>query len=267
MEKDRYSTNTLTAVILLVYVIAFYVDKGVFTIPIHLGGFSLDVIVRTIDLIAPVSSLLVCCGMFELIAKNERLSFEEKMEHLILPFAAAWGLGMAFRNTGSGWTWWVILVFGGVLLNLIFTSECILCDPNDPREQLTEIMITGLSYAAILFFFIVVRANIIRLASILPLEMIASFMISIRIFSIWFQNHSILIPSMIVSLIVTEASAVLHYYPLNAVSYGLFLFILFYSLENIEIQLQKDIPLKKAFGNQLPIMILFTFLFALTAIK
>ena len=54
--------------------------------------------------------------------------------------------GVVLRNTTVGFSWWMMLFFGGLLLFLVFTAETIMVDPNDSRRVIAEIVLTVLAY-------------------------------------------------------------------------------------------------------------------------
>ncbi|MHC1771575.1 MAG: hypothetical protein AB9907_07535 [Flexilinea sp.] len=163
MEKKQVQNeiSTLTAVLLMIYVLTLFVNRNVIALPLKIGSFSLNINWKMIDLAAPAAGLLGSLGLYQLVGESTVLTKKEILIQGIIPFATAFSLGVALRNTAVGLSWWIMLFFGGLLLYLVFTAETIVCDPNDSRSVLAEIVLTGLAYATFLMTAIAVRVKFV----------------------------------------------------------------------------------------------------------
>ncbi len=227
MDRKRLQreVGTLTAVLLLVYVLSLFVNRSVVVVPIHVGPYSLSLNWKMIDLASLAAAVLASLGLYRLIGLQ---SFHEQRDLLIqgvIPFAAAFTLGIALRNITIGWTWWMMLFFGGLLLYLIFMTELIVQDPNDPRFVFAEVILTGLSYATFLMAAIAARVNLDRLALMLPVLALAGFLLARRIFSLRLYRVSPGVSAASVTVLSVQAAAAIHYWPVNSLSFSIFLFL------------------------------------------
>lgn len=259
--------SILTVIILLVYVLSTFITSYIVTIPIHIGNFSLVLNWKMIDLITPGAGLLAGIGVFGLVDERSSKSKAEKMLHSVIPFATTVSLGIILRNVAMSAGWVMILILGGVLLYLVFMSECIICNPADPRISVVSILLTGLAYATFVITAIGVRSNISRLVLEFPLILLSSFILAMRILSLYESVKDIEIKAAIISLITAEAAAAFHYWPIQPLSYSLFLFLGFYILTNIVIILPQKGSLRNAFKSQLWILVISVILMVFIEIQ
>ena len=264
MNDETHFVNhysTLTALILLIYVLATFVTSRIISIPIQIGSFSLTLNWKMIDMIAPAAGLLAGIGTYNFVSLRTGKPIRAKILQTIIPFATTFALGIVLRNTGISIGWAVILFFGGILLYLVFMSEGILCNPGDPRIAFVTILLTSLAYATFLVTVIGVRVNISRLAVEIPIILLSSFILSMRIFSLHEHIKDIELKAGVVSLVVTEIAAALHYWPIHALSYGVLFFLFFYILTNIVIILPGKATLRSALISQSWVFVLLIALF------
>ena len=82
-----------------------------------------------------------------------------------------------------------------------------------------------------------------------------------RIFSLHEHIKDIELKAGVVSLVVTEIAAALHYLPIHALSYGVLFFLFFYILTNIVIILPGKATLRSALISQSWVFVLLIALF------
>ena len=254
MEKKQVQNeiSTLTAVLLMIYVLTLFVNRSVIALPLKIGSFSLNINWKMIDLAAPAAGLLGSLGLYQLIGESTVLTKKEILIQGIIPFATAFSLGVALRNTAVGLSWWIMLFFGGLLLYLVFTAETIVCDPNDSRSVLAEIVLTGLAYATFLMTAIAVRVNLSRLALELPVIALVAFLISMRVFSLRLYRVQPEKSAIAVTLLTVQAVSAFHYWPVNSLSFSILLFLWYYILVNCVILLSQGISFQAALKRQIP---------------
>ncbi len=260
MDKQQMQREigTLTVVLLIVYVLSLFVNRSVIIFPIHIGPYSLNLNWKMIDLAAPAAGILGSLGLYQLVGLRSFSSQRDLLIQGVIPFAAAFSLGIALRNTSVGWTWWMMLFFGGLLLYLIFMAETIVRDPNDPSFVFAEVTLTGLSYATFLMTAVAVRANLDRLSLMLPVIALVGFLISKRIFSLRLYRVPSDYSAVGVTVLSVQAAAAFHYWPVNSLSFSVLLFLWYYVLINSIIYRSQGVPFRKAARRiGIPVALLF----------
>lgn len=254
MEKKQIQNeiSTLTAILLMIYVLTIFVNRSVIVFPLKIGSFSLNINWKMIDLAAPAAGLMGSLGLYQLIGEKAGITKKGILIQGIIPFAAAFSLGVALRNTAVGLSWWMMLFFGGLLLYLVFTAETIVCDPNDPHTVLAEMLLTGLAYATFLMTAIAVRVNLSRLALELPVIGLVAFLISMRIFSLRLYRVQPEKSAVAVTILTVQAASAFHYWPVNSLSFSILLFLWYYILVNCIILFSQGVPFPAALKRQIP---------------
>ncbi len=262
-QKVGNEYSSLTVLILLIYVLATFISGSVLTIPIRIGGFLLVLNWKMIDLVAPAAGLLAGIGTYEMISRRSLKPFREKLLHTIIPFVTTLALGIILRNFGVSAGWAVSLVLGGLLLYLVFMSECIVCDPTDPRMSFVRILLTALAYTTFLIIAVGVRVNISRLIIEIPIVLLGAFILSMRIFTLQESGGYVEIKAGAVALLLSEAAAALHYWPIKSLSYSIVLIFFFYILTSVILVLPRKSSFIAALKSQawavLPTLVLFVY--------
>jgi hypothetical protein len=257
-RKIQNEITTLTGILLMVYVLTIFIDRSIVIFPIRISGFSLDINWKMIDIVAPAAGLLSSLGLLQIIHERGSFMNKELLVHGIIPFTSAFSLGVVLRNTTVGFSWWMMLFFGGLLLFLVFTAETIMVDPNDSRRVIAEIVLTGLAYSTFLITSIAVRVNLSRLILELPVLALVAFLIALRLLFLRISGVKQEKWAIWVAIFVIQTATAFHYWPINSLSYSVLMFLCFYVLVNSMILVSRGYSNSEIKKKQIvPLVILF----------
>lgn len=257
-RKIQNEINTLTGILLTVYVLTIFIDRSIVVFPIRISGFSLDINWKMIDIAAPASGLLSSLGLLQIIDGKSSVKRKELLVHGIIPFTSAFSLGVVLRNTAVGLNWWLMLFFGGFLLFLVFKAETVIVNPNDNRNVIAEIVLTGLSYATFLITCIAVHINLSRLILELPVIALVAFLIAVRLFVLRIPGVKHERWAVWITVLMIQIATALHYWPLNSLAYSVLMFLCFDVLVNSMILLSHGFSFSEIRRKQIiPVIVLF----------
>lgn len=244
--------STLTGIVMLVYMIASLTDRELFRLRFNLGGFALSMGVNAMELLIPLTALIIVLGMNRTLTTFLDVPRDQVRLHLFLPFAVTLTIGFSLRNLRAGLTGWGLLFLTGILLYLVLHFEYNACDPASVRRPLSIIVLDGLCYAICLLFVITLRANVSRLIITLPAVFLLCTVICLKIYSFHVINGNIPLLAAVTGIVMTFAEAGLHYWPVNVVSYGSLMFIWYYSFTSLVIGADREEPLRNVIRRLIP---------------
>jgi hypothetical protein len=151
-------------------------------------------------------------------------TFKEKysIQHWLLPALTSWGLGLLLFQQPFGFTWWIIFSVGGLVLILITLAEYIMVDPNDIHNVPATIGLTALSYALFLILAITIRGIEGRIFLTAITLSIAGGLTSLRSIQLQYKKWAFS-QTAVIAIIIGELSAVLNYFQIGPVTFGLIL--------------------------------------------
>lgn len=241
---DRLSI--LSAAILLAYTLARYINFTIQSLAIQLPGFLLAVEIDLRTIVALLVAGLAAFGADWLIIDHPGRGKRSRFEHLLLPALTAWVIGLPLYQLPLGFLWWVGFLLGGTILMLVLIAEYITVDVEDIRHPLAAAGLTVVSFALFLLLATSLRFTGLRLFLMLPALAVTAALVSLRMLQLRFHGQWLFMQAGIVTLIVGQVVAGLHYWPLTPVAYGLVLIGVAYSLTSLVGSLTEGSSLGKA---------------------
>ncbi len=244
-QPERLSI--LAATILLAYALARYINLPVRDFELQLPGLFLSFPLNLQMMIPIVVAGMTAAGADWLLRDHPALAGKKvTLVHWLLPGLTALVIGLPLVQMEPGYGWWIGLILGGVLLTLVLVTEYIVVDPKDIRQPPAAAFLTAVSYALVLILAVTLKSTDQRLIFILPLIFLAVFLVSLRTLHLRLEQYWAFIESGVISLIVVQWSAALHYIPLTPIAYGLILLAPAYALTSLVANLSEEQPLRRA---------------------
>jgi hypothetical protein len=132
-----------------------------------------------------------------------------------------------------GNAWWIVLGLGSLLLMMVFIAEYNVVDPEDLNHPVAAVSLIALSFALFLILAISLRTAEVRLYIILPVLVIAGYLVALRTLYLRSGGKWLYEWVLIIALIIGQAVAGLYYLPLNPISFALFILALLYSMTSL----------------------------------
>jgi hypothetical protein len=243
-DPDRLSV--LAAALLLAYTLTHFVDLPLNDLEVQLPGFFLAVPINLQTIVAFIAAGITASGADWLMRDHPALTGERTVQHWLLPALTAWVIGIPLFQLPLGLTWWAVFAVGGALLLLVLVAEYIAVDINDVRYPPAAAGLTAVSFALFLMLAIVMRSAGTRLFLLLPALTLAVGLVCLRTFHLRLQGQWRLIETVLIAVIVAQAVAALHYWPLSPVAYGLAVLAPSYALTSLFGSLVEGVPLRHA---------------------
>ncbi len=243
---DADKLSILSAIILLAYIIARFVDVPLNEFTIQLPGLFLDFEISIRTVITLLVAGLAASGAEWLMRQHPRLKEQKTFEHWILPAITAWVIGVPLIQLPFGPQWWLWFVIGGSLLILVVVGEYITVDVEDIRQPIATAGLTAVAFSIFLILAIAVRDIGLRLFWIIPMLAFAGGTIALRtlhlrLHGLWSWFHAL-----IIALVLSQIAAALYYLPASPVAYGLVLLGVVYGLTGMFANLAEGRPVRRA---------------------
>lgn len=215
--------SLLTAVILLAYALARYIDLPAREISLQLPGIFLSISINIRTGVTLLSALITASGADWLFRSHPEIGQTPTYEHWLLPALTAWVIGIPLFQIPIGLTWWFGFFFAGVMLVSVLIAEYITIDLDDIRYSVAASGLTALSFGLFLTLVISLRFSGYRLFLVLPAVTIAAWLVCLRTHFIRNHRSTALLYASIVAIITSQLTAAMHYLPISPISYGLLL--------------------------------------------
>jgi hypothetical protein len=243
---DADKLSVLSAIILLAYVIARFVDVPLNQFTIQLPGLFLDFEISIRTVITLLVAGLAASGAEWLMRQHPRLRDQKTFEHWILPAITAWVIGVPLIQLPLGFQWWLWFIVGGSLLLLVVVGEYITIDPDDIRQPIATAGLTAVAFSLFLILAIALRDVGFRLFWIIPTLAFAGGTIALRtlhlrLHGLWSWFHAL-----IIALALSQIAAALYYLPASPVAFGLILLGVVYGLTGLVANLADGSPVRRA---------------------
>ena len=243
-EINRLSV--LTAVILLTYALARYIDLPSRELSLQLPGIYLSVSINIRTAVTLLSALITASGADWLFRSHPEIGKTPTYEHWLLPALTAWVIGIPLFQIPIGLTWWFGFFIAGVMLVSILIAEYITIDPDDIRHSVAASGLTALSFGLFLMLVISLRFAGYRLFLVLPAVTISAWLVCLRAHFLRSHRSSAIVYASLVAIITAQITAALHYLPISATSYGLLLLAPTYTLTSFFANMQDGDPIRQA---------------------
>jgi hypothetical protein len=241
---DRISM--LTAVILLAYALTRIVHTPELALTISLPGFYFVYPLSIGTAISIMAAGLTATGMDWIIRSHPALEKKSTTEHWMLPTLTTFIIGVPLAILPNGVAWWLGFAFGAVLLALVFMAEYVVVDPTAGNYAIARAGLTSLSYVLFFILVILLRLAELRLFLLLPVLLLATGLISLRILHLDGTDRWDFPWAIGIGIISVQLGAGLHYWPLTPIQYGLALTGPLYALTMLSTNITEGIPIRRA---------------------
>lgn len=249
--------SIVAAMMLLSFALARFSNFSLSDMAIQLPGIFLALQIDLRTLVAILVAGLATAGAAWLISDHPAPGKRFQPEHWLIPPLTAWVIGVPIFQLPLGVLWWVGFAVGGVILMLVLVAEYIVVDPDDVRQPIASAGLTIVSFTLYLILAASLRYANLRLYLILPALTLAAALISLRTLHLRLGGQWVWLQAGIVTLIIGQLVAALHYLPLSPVAYGLALVGAAYSLTNLMASLLHGATLRQALVEPLIILAIF----------
>jgi len=255
---DYGRLSVVLAAILLAYSLTPFVTIPNREINFQLPGFLFLFRVDYTGLVSILSAGLGATGMSWLLqSRQKEVPKGGEFQHYLLPALTAWAIGVPLGALEINLQWWVVFVFGGLLLAAIFYAEYIVVDIKDIRAPLAIIGLSAVGYAIYLTLCVALRGTGMRLNLFLPVLFITAGMVSWRVMNLRLPGEKHFHWSVATALLTTQAAIGLHYLPITPVQFGLILTGLCYAVISLAILARFKNKLRKNWVEPVLILVLF----------
>jgi hypothetical protein len=152
--------------------------------------------------------------------------------------------------------WWGGFAIGGALLMLVMVAEYIVVDSSDARQPLASAGLIATSFALFLTLTVALRFAELRLFFILPALSLAGGLVCLRTLHLRKRKTWMIFPALVVTILLAQLIATLHYWPLSPITYGLVLLAPTYAITSLIISLQEGEPIRRAIVEPIIILLL-----------
>jgi hypothetical protein len=218
-NTDRLSM--LAAMIMLAYALNRFMEIPPRTIQVQLPGLFIAVEINDSSITALLVAGLTAVGVDWLLRDHPAHKNQRIIPHILLPAITALIIGIPLNRLSFGLGWWAGLLAGTSLLVLVIVAEYIAMDPLDLRQPLASAGLSAVTFAIFLILASTLRAAGARLIFLLPAIGIVTWLVCLRSLHLRLHGEWAVYESAIVSLLVIEVAAAIHYWPLSPIRFGL----------------------------------------------
>jgi hypothetical protein len=242
---DANRLSVLLAVVLLAYALAHLIETQRHALNLNMLGITFAIPLNLTVAATLMAAGLTAAGMDWLLRGHPHFEGENTFQHWILPALTAFVLGVPLYNLPFGPAWWLSFGFGGILLLLVFLAEYIILDASDVRHPAASAGLVALSYALFLILTTTLSFSISRLALVVLAVFPAAGMVALRALHLRTRKWEFAW-AVGIATIVAQFAAVLHYWPLTPIQYGLLLLGPLYALTELALNLGEGISPRRA---------------------
>ena len=216
--------------ILLAYATTAFVRFPTRTLNLQLPGFLLVLRFNFSTLVAIVGAILAAAGSDWILSEHPQAASQTRWHHWMVPAFTAIAIGISLGTLPLGPTWWIVFLFGAVLLAGILSVEYISVDPDDLRYSFAVLGLDAVSYALFLIIVLSISGAGYRLYILMAAIVPAVFLISARSLFLRAGGKWQAAWSAAITLIIAQIAAGMFYLPIRPVQYSLTLLGLLYGL-------------------------------------
>lgn len=233
---DRDRLSVITAVIVLAYALARFIELPSREVSARLFGSSIGIELNGRLMLLIMVAALISTGSETLIRSHPRAQagYGRNPLHWILPGCTALGLGLLLELAPTGPVWWLGLAISAFLLVIVLVTEYTAIDPDDPAYRSASLGLTALTYIVALALFGWVRFTGTRAALSSTFTAALAGLLSLRLLMLngGAFAHSLMY-SGIVGLVLGEAMWAMNYWRVAPMGAGLLLLVIFYALHGL----------------------------------
>ena len=237
-DIDRVSV--LTALVMLAYVLAQIIKLPVWSFSFTVLGSFFSITLDTQSLVGVLVAGLIASGADWLYHDHPDLVGRSSLPHVILPGLVALMLNLGLSQIPFNLFWWLGLLGGSIVLILVLLGEYISIDSSDARQPLAIAVLTAVAFATFMGTVTVLRTAELRLYLLLPAVFGGAVLTSLRILHLRLTGEWLFYEALIISFVVSQAAAALHYWPVSPVAYGLLILGVTYAVTSVMINLIEE---------------------------
>lgn len=242
---DTNRIGVLTSTVLLALALTRIVRAPEFSLELQLPGFFLSLPLNLLTLMSVLTAGLTATGMDWLLRGHPALGGRATLQWWILPTLTTFIVSVSLSFLPDGSTWWTGFAIGGLFLLLVFLAEYIVVDAGAPNYDLALAGLTAISYTLFFILAVAVRYGDLRLYLTIPALFISAGFASLRVLRLrlgrWEYAWALGI-----AFVCAQVAAGLHYWPLSSIQFGLMLVSPLYALTNLAINLNEELPARRA---------------------
>lgn len=242
---DRDRLSVITAVILLAYALARFVDLPARSVGFNLFGSPLEIQLNGTLLLNLLSAALISTGSDALFRGHPALQAAPTRSvavHWILPGLSALALGSMLARAPDGPAWWAGLALAALALMGVLVAEFFVIDPTDPRHEVARLGLVLITYALAALLFALVRAVGLRAALSIGAAGAGSALLAFRLFLLHdVRARESAAPALAIGLALAEMNWAIAYSRLNAIASALLLLVAFHAGVGLLMQASKNV--------------------------
>ena len=218
----------------LTWIIPVSADKQSFTIL----GFQIGLTLNLKTLISVITALMAAVGCDWFVRSHPKFYENQAKgllgyQHIIAPVFLAFVISVTLNQALTGIYWWIVFALGGILFSLILIAEYAIIDNRSEDHPLAAMGLVGLTFALFLIMSIATRSLQIRLYLEVIICLISSAMVATRMFFIRLKGQLPVFWTLVVSLVMAQIAAGLHYVVLQPIKIGLILTGILYAMVSL----------------------------------
>jgi hypothetical protein len=243
---DSNRVGLLTSTVLLAFAVSHIVPSPEFNFELQLPGFFLSLPLNIPILMNLLTAGLTATGMDWLLRGHPSLKGRTTFQWWLLPTLTTFVISTSLSILPSGRAWWVGFTISGIFIFFVFLAEYIVVDSDSPYYTAAIAGLTAISYTLFFLLAVALRSSGARLFLLIPGLFIAASLASLRILHLRLSGRWEYAWSLGIGLVCIQLAAGLHYWPVSPIKFGLMLIGPLYGLINLAINLNENIPTRRA---------------------
>lgn len=242
-DTDRI--GVLTSTILLALALTRIVRAPEFNLELQLPGFFLSLPFNLTTVMSILTAGLTATGMDWLLREHPNLNGRPTLRWWLLPTLTTFVVSVTLSVLPDGRAWWTGFAVSGVFLLLVFLAEYIVVDPGARYYDASLAGLTAISYTLFFVLAVALRYGDLRLFLMFPALFLSAGFASLRVLYLQLNRWEYAW-SVGIAFVCVQVAAGLHYWPLSSIQFGLMLVGPLYGLTNLAINLNEDLPARRA---------------------
>ncbi|HAV78002.1 MAG TPA: hypothetical protein DCX53_11690 [Anaerolineae bacterium] len=243
---DANRIGMLTSTILLALALARLIPSTGFNLEVQFPGFLFAVPLNVTSIMGILTAGLTATGMDWLLRGHPSLSSRVTFQWWLLPTLTTFVISVPLSTLPNNRFWWVGFLLSGIFIFFVILAEYIVVDADAPYYSVSVAGLTSISYTLFFVLSIALNASGVRLFILLPALFIAALLAGLRILYLRMSGKWEIAWALGIGFVCIQLAAGLHYWPLTPVQFGLLLIGPLYGLTNLAINLDENIPARRA---------------------
>ncbi len=250
--------SILMAVAMLAYILMRYIDDPPQVINFQLPDFLFSISISYQTIIAILVAGMMASGMYWLIHNHPNVERGQTWHHVWLPALTTWATSTLLALVpAEEFTWWVVLILGGIVLAGVLAAEFISVDKEDVYYPAASFILTILAFCMYSAIILTWHNASYRLFIIFPASFVACGLLAMRILSLRIPDTGNLSYAAALAIVAAHIAASLHYLPLTSLQYTLINIGCAYSLISLVINLRKQLKPPRMIAEPMASMTIF----------